>query len=55
MGGAGCVGGQEKEEIMDGVFPGRPQSFRHQRGPVDDCSPGRGGNGAERQNKGRNI
>ena len=27
---------------MDGVFPGRPQSFRHQRQPVDDCSPGRG-------------
>ena len=27
---------------MDGVFPGRPQSFRHQRRPVDDCSPGRG-------------
>ena len=25
------------------VFPGRPQSFRHQRRPVDDCSPGRGG------------
>ena len=21
---------------MDGVFPGRPQSFRHQRRPVDD-------------------
>ena len=28
---------------MDGVFLGRPQSFRHQRRPVDDCSPGRGG------------
>ena len=28
---------------MDGVYPGRPQSFRHQRRPVDDCSPGRGG------------
>ena len=24
------------------VFSGRPQSFRHQRRPVDDCSPGRG-------------
>ena len=24
------------------VFPGRSQSFRHQRRPVDDCSPGRG-------------
>ena len=28
---------------MDGVFPGRPQSFGYQRRPVDDCSPGRGG------------
>ena len=28
---------------MDGVFRGRPRSFRHQRRPVDDCSsPGRG-------------
>ena len=27
---------------VDGVFPGRSQSFRHQRRPVDDCSPGRG-------------
>ena len=26
-----------------GVFPGRPQSCRHQRRPVDYCSPGRGG------------
>ena len=40
VGGAGCVGGRKK---MDGVFPGRPQSLRHQRRPVDDCSPGRGG------------
>ena len=24
------------------VFPGGPQSFRHQRRPVDDCSPERG-------------
>ena len=30
-------------KIMDGVFPGRLQSFRHQRRPVDDCSPVRGG------------
>ena len=36
VGGAGCVGGQ-------GVFPGQPQSFRHQCRPVDDCGPGRGG------------
>ena len=28
---------------MDGVFPGRPQNFRHQCRPVDDCSPGREG------------
>ena len=28
---------------VDGVFPGRSQSFRHQRRPVDGCSPGRGG------------
>ena len=25
------------------MFPGRPLSFRYQRRPVDDCSPGRGG------------
>ena len=24
---------------MDGLFPGRPQSFQHQRRPVVDCSP----------------
>ena len=28
---------------VDGVFPGRPESFRHQRRPVNDCSPGPGG------------
>ena len=28
---------------VDRVFPGRPQSFRHQRRPVNDCRPGRGG------------
>ena len=32
-------GGREKSER---VFPGRPQSFRHQCRPVNDCSPGRG-------------
>ena len=26
---------------VDGVFPGRSQSFRHQRRPVDDCNLGR--------------
>ena len=31
------------EKKVDGVFPGRPQSFWHQRRPVDSCSPGRGG------------
>ena len=39
-GGRGPCGGPGK--IADGVFPGRPQSFRHQRRPADDCSPGRG-------------
>ena len=39
VGGAGCMGGQDK----DGVFPGRRQSFRYQRRLVDDCSSGRGG------------
>ena len=38
MGGAGCAGGAGK--VMDGVFPGRPETFRHQRRPVDDCSRG---------------
>ena len=40
-GGRGLCGGPGKR--VDGVFPGRPQSFRHQRRPVDDCSPVRGG------------
>ena len=40
-GGRGLCGGAGKR--VDGVFPGRPQSFRHQRPPVDDCSPGREG------------
>ena len=39
--GRRLCGGTRK--ILDGVFPGRPQSFRHQRRPVDDCSPGRAG------------
>ena len=39
-GGRGLCGGPGKR--VDGVFPGRHQSFRHQRRPVDDCSPGRG-------------
>ena len=40
-GGRGLCGGPGKR--VDGVFPGRRQSFRHQRRPVDDFSPGRGG------------
>ena len=37
-GGRGLCGGSGKR--VEGVFPGRPQSFRNQRRPVDDCSPG---------------
>ena len=37
----GLCGGPGKR--VDGVFPGRLQSFRHQRRPVDDCTPGQGG------------
>ena len=40
-GGRGLCGGPGKRVV--GVFPGRPQSFRHQRRPVDGCSLGRGG------------
>ena len=40
-GGRGLCGGPGKR--VDGVFPGRPQSFRHQRRPVDDYRPGLGG------------
>ena len=36
------MGGQEKRKWM-GVFLGRPQSFQHQRRPVDGCSPGQEG------------
>ena len=28
---------------MDGLFARRSESFRYQRRPGDDCSPGRGG------------
>ena len=39
--GRGLCGGPGKR--VDGVFSGRPQSFRHQRRPpVDDCSLRRG-------------
>ena len=40
-GGRGLCGGAR--QIVDGVFPGRSQRFRHQRRPVDSCSPGRRG------------
>ena len=40
-GGRGLCGGPGKR--VDGVFPGRSQSSRHQHRPVDDCSPERGG------------
>ena len=41
QGHLGLRGGIRKR--VDRVCPRRPQSFRHQRRPVDDCSPGRGG------------
>ena len=37
----GLCGGAGKG--VDGAFPERSQSFRHQRRPVDDSSPGRRG------------
>ena len=39
-GGRGLRGGPVKK--VDRVFSGRPHSSRHQRRPVDNCSPGRG-------------
>ena len=42
VGDAGCMCGGPGKRV-DGGFPGRPQSFRYQCRPVDDCSPGRGG------------
>ena len=42
MTGAGCVGGQMKE-WMGCFLDDLPQRIRHQRRPMDDCSPGRGG------------
>ena len=35
-----------------GVFPGRPQSFRHQPRPVDNCSSGRGGTAQNGETRG---
>ena len=40
--GAGCGLCGWSGKNVDGVFPGRPESFRRQRRPVGDSSPGRG-------------
>ena len=40
MGGRRLHGAPGK--IVDGVYPGQPQSFRHQCRQVEDCSPGQG-------------
>ena len=40
---------------VDGVFPRRSQSFRHQRRPVDDCSPGRGRMAQNDRTRGRTF
>ena len=50
VGGEGCVGGQENEWM--GVFPARPQSFWHQRRPVDDYRPGQGGMAQDDETRG---
>ena len=49
-GGRGLSG--EPRKRVDGVFPGRSQSFRHQRRSVDDGSPGRGGMAQNRRTRG---
>ena len=36
--GGGCALRGDEGKRVDGVFPGRPQSFRHQRRSVNDCS-----------------
>ncbi|CAM9526680.1 unnamed protein product, partial [Ascophyllum nodosum] len=53
VGGRGLCWGPGKR--VDGVFPGRSQSFRHQRRPLDHCSPGRGGMTQNGRTKERNI
>ena len=54
-GGRRLRGGPGKR--VYGVFPGRTQSFRHQRRPVsvDDCSPGRGGTAQDGGIRGRTF
>ena len=39
----GADRGRGAGKSVDGVFPGRSQSFRDPRRPVDDCSPRLGG------------
>ena len=49
VGGAGCVGKKEKEWVgclLDDL------SFRYQRRPLDDCSPGRGGMAQDGETRG---
>ena len=41
-GGRGLRGEGWPGKSVDGVFPGRPQSFRYQRRLADNCSPGHG-------------
>ena len=41
--GRGLRGGWVGKIVDVVLFSGRPQSFRYQRRPVDDCSPGPGG------------
>ena len=50
VGGVGCVGGAVI--IVDGMSPGRPQSFRYQHRPVGDCSPRRVGLTQDRETSG---
>ena len=52
-GGRGLRGGGGKR--VDNVSPGRRQSFRHQRRPMEDCSPGRRGMSLRRRKKGQSI
>ena len=52
-GGRGLRRGPGKR--VNGVSPGRPQSFRYYRRPVDDCSPGRGGMSQDGRTMGRTF
>ena len=53
VGGRGLRGRPRKR--MDGVPPGRLQSFRYQRRQVDDCSPGRGGMAQDGRTRGETF